>query len=94
MLSDCYPARIEGFLEVLVRVRRTSARGVDSLGQLWQKGRLPPEQSSRLLIVLTQLRDLHRRHIATEDNEVFPVHRHRHGTASAHMIATCSRFAA
>ena len=39
--------------------------GVDSLGQLWlKKGRLPPEQSSRLLIVLTQLRDLNRRHIA------------------------------
>jgi hypothetical protein len=43
------------------------------LGHLWlKKGRLPPEQSSRLLIVLTQLRDLNRRHIATEDNEVFP----------------------
>jgi hypothetical protein len=30
------------------------------------------EQSSRLLTVLTQLRDLYRHHIATEDNEVFP----------------------
>ena len=31
----------------------------------------PPEQVSRLLTLLVQLRDLYRHHIATEDNEVF-----------------------
>ena len=44
-----------------------------SLGRLWLRdGALPPEQASRLLTLLVQLRDLYRHHIATEDNEVFP----------------------
>ena len=33
---------------------------------------LPPEQASRLLTLLVQLRDVYRHHIATEDNVVFP----------------------
>ena len=46
---------------------------MDSLGQLWlNDGTLPPEQASRLLTLLVQLRDLYCHHIATEDNEVFP----------------------
>jgi hypothetical protein len=46
---------------------------VDSLGRLWlNDGSLPPEQASRLLMLLIQLRDLYLHHIAAEDNEVFP----------------------
>jgi len=46
---------------------------VDNLGKLWLRdGTLPPEQASRLLTLLLQLRDLYRHHIATEDTEVFP----------------------
>ena len=49
---------------------------VDNLGKLWLRdGTLPPEQASRLLTLLHQLRDLYRHHIATEDNEVFPTAR-------------------
>ena len=65
-------ARIESLEEEHVCADRSHGE-VDSLGRLWLRdGRLPPEQSSRLLTVLTQLRDLYRHHIATEDNEVFP----------------------
>ena len=67
------PPASKGFSKCWCVSAEQAPGGVDSLGQLWlKKGRLPPEQSSRLLIVLTQLRDLNRRHIATEDNEVFP----------------------
>jgi hemerythrin-like domain-containing protein len=49
---------------------------VDNLGRLWLRdGTLSPEQGSRLLTLLLQLRDLYRHHIATEDNEVFPTAR-------------------
>jgi hemerythrin-like domain-containing protein len=65
-------ARIESLEEEHVCADRSHG-DVDRLGQLWLRdGRLLPEQFSRLLTVLTQLRDLYRHHIATEDNEVFP----------------------
>ncbi len=65
-------ARIESLEEEHVCAGRSHGE-VDRLGQLWLRdGRLLPEQFSRLLTVLTQLRDLYRHHIATEDNEVFP----------------------
>jgi hemerythrin-like domain-containing protein len=65
--------RIESLEEEHVCAGRSHDE-VDSLGRLWLRdGRLPPEQASRLLTVLVQLRDLYRHHITTEDNEVFPV---------------------
>jgi hemerythrin-like domain-containing protein len=65
-------ARIESLEVEHVFADRTQAE-VDSLGQLWLRdGTLPPEQASRLLTLLLQLRDLYRHHIAIEDNEVFP----------------------
>ena len=58
---------------------------VDNLGRLWLRdGSLPPEQASRLLALLLQLRDLYRHHIATEDNEVFP------GAAAALSASDCA----
>jgi hemerythrin-like domain-containing protein len=65
-------ARIESLEEEHVCADRSHAE-VDGLGRLWLKdGSLPPEQASRLLTVVVQLRDLYRHHIAAEDNEVFP----------------------
>ena len=65
-------ARIESLEEEHVCADRSHG-DVDHLGRLWLRdGRLSPEQASRLLTVLVQLRDLYRHHIATEDNEVFP----------------------
>ena len=65
-------ARIESLEEEHVCADRSHGE-VDDLGRLWLRdGRLPPEQASRLLTLLVQLRDLYRHHIATEDNEVFP----------------------
>ena len=47
---------------------------VDVLGLRWlQEGRLPAEDRKRLLDLLLELRELYRRHIAVEDNEVFPL---------------------
>lgn len=47
---------------------------VDRLGRLWlQSGTLAPDESGQLTVILTQLRDLYRRHIAIEDHEIFPV---------------------
>ena len=64
--------RIESLEEEHVCAERSHGE-VDSLGQLWLRdGKLPPEQASRLLTLLVQLRNLYRHHIATEDNEVFP----------------------
>jgi hemerythrin-like domain-containing protein len=65
-------ARIESLEEEHVCADRSHGE-VDSLGRLWLKdGRLPPEGSARLLMLLVQLRDLYRHHIAIEDTEVFP----------------------
>lgn len=47
-------------------------REVDGLGTQWlNDGVLPAEAASRLVAVLHDLRELYRRHIAMEDNEVF-----------------------
>ena len=66
-------ARIESLEEEHVCADRSHGE-VDSLGRLWLKdGVLPADQAARLLTLLVQLRDLYRHHIATEDNEVFPI---------------------
>ena len=65
-------ARVESLEEEHVCADRVHAE-VDALGLTWLRdGSLPPEQSSRLRMILSQLRDLYRHHIATEDQEVFP----------------------
>jgi hemerythrin-like domain-containing protein len=65
-------ARIESLEEEHVCADRSHG-DVDNLGRLWLRdGTLSPEQVSRLLALLIQLRDLYRHHIATEDNEIFP----------------------
>ena len=65
-------ARIESLEEEHVCADRSHDE-VDNLGRLWLRdGTLPPEQASRLLTLVLQLRDLYCQHIATEDNEVFP----------------------
>jgi hemerythrin-like domain-containing protein len=47
---------------------------VDALGWTWiNGGRLTEPQTARLLELLTTLRETYRRHIAVEDNEVFPL---------------------
>src|SRR4029078_5557635 len=59
-------ARIESLEEEHVCADRSHGE-VDGLGRLWLKdGSLPPEQASRLLTVVVQLRDLYRHHIAAE----------------------------
>jgi hemerythrin-like domain-containing protein len=64
--------RVESLEEEHVCAERNHAE-VDRLGKLWLRdGSLPPDQASRLRILLVQLRDLYRHHIAIEDNEVFP----------------------
>lgn len=48
-------------------------REVDVLGQVWlSSGTLPPEDASQLSALLEQLSALYARHIAMEDQEVFP----------------------
>jgi iron-sulfur cluster repair protein YtfE (RIC family) len=65
-------ARIESLEEEHVCADRSHGE-VDDLGRLWLKeGTLPPQQASRLLELLVQLRDVYRHHIAIEDNEIFP----------------------
>ena len=65
-------ARIESLEEEHVCADRSHGE-VDDLGRSWLRdGTLPPEQASRLLTLLVQLRDVYRHHIATEDNEIFP----------------------
>ena len=65
-------ARVESLEEEHICADRNHAE-IDTLGRLWlHEGTLAPEQASRLLTLLLQLRDLYRHHIAIEDNEVFP----------------------
>ena len=63
--------RIESLEEEHVCADRSHGE-VDDGTVLAYGGTLPPEQATRLLTVLVQLRDLYRHHIAIEDNEVFP----------------------
>ena len=47
---------------------------VDRLGRLWlDDGSLSPERALRISTLLAQLSELYRRHIAMEDDEVFPL---------------------
>jgi hemerythrin-like domain-containing protein len=46
---------------------------IDALGRQWLRdGMLPGEQAQRMVELLLELRELYQRHIAAEDNEVFP----------------------
>jgi iron-sulfur cluster repair protein YtfE (RIC family) len=47
---------------------------IDSLGWKWvEDGSLPEDEAARLLNLLTTLREVYRKHIAVEDNQVFPL---------------------
>ena len=47
---------------------------MDELGRDWLRtGTLSAEDGSRLVTLIAQLRGIYRRHMAVEDNEVFPV---------------------
>lgn len=64
-----------------------SHREVDHLGKLWlANGRLSPQDAEHLATVLTQLTALYRRHIATEDTEVFPFAAHALASSDHHAI--------
>jgi len=66
-----------------------SHREVDRLGQLWlANGRLSPQDAGTLATVLTQLTALYRRHIATEDTEVFPFAAHALASSDHHAIGS------
>jgi hemerythrin-like domain-containing protein len=61
-------------------------REVEHLGQMWlADGRLSTQDAEHLTLVLTQLVELYRRHIAMEDTEVFPF--------AAHALASSDRHA-
>jgi hemerythrin-like domain-containing protein len=65
-------ARIESLEEDHETADRLHAE-VDRFGQAWlASGELPETDAARLVTILGQLRELYRRHIAAEDNEVFP----------------------
>jgi hemerythrin-like domain-containing protein len=65
-------ARIESLEEDHETADRLHAE-VDRFGQAWlASGELPETDAVRLVTILGQLRELYRRHIAAEDNEVFP----------------------
>lgn len=50
-----------------------SHQEIAQLGERWlARGAQPPEEAARLLELLTDLAEHYRRHIATEDREVFP----------------------
>ena len=69
-----------------------SHREVDHLGQLWlANGRLSPQDAEHLATVLTQLTELYRRHIATEDTEVFPFAAKALASSDRHAIGAGPR---
>jgi hemerythrin-like domain-containing protein len=71
--------------EALVKIQRLEADheiarvghdAVEQLGQQWvRNGRLSLDETSRLLQRLHELQSIYERHIAVEDNEIFPVAR-------------------
>ena len=66
-------ARVDGLEQDHVRAAQAHAE-IDRVGLAWlAKGRLSPEEASRLAALLAQLADLYRAHIAIEDTEVFPL---------------------
>ncbi len=44
------------------------------MGQLWLvNGKLLPDEITRFAVLLAELNELYRNHIATEDHELFPI---------------------
>jgi hemerythrin-like domain-containing protein len=55
------------------QVADAAHREVDALGRHWlELGRLPEEQAQRMTRLLRLLAEMYARHIAVEDNEIFP----------------------
>ena len=65
-------ARIDSLEQDHVRANRGHEE-VDRLGQTWlESGSLPPPDAERLSVVLAELGELYREHIAVEERELFP----------------------
>jgi len=61
-------------LEADHEVARDSHDAVEQLGQQWlATGRLSADETARLLNNLLELQSIYERHIAVEDNEIFPL---------------------
>jgi hemerythrin-like domain-containing protein len=61
-------------LEADHEIAKVGHDAVDQLGQKWlANGRLSADETSRLLNRLHELRSIYERHIAVEDNEIFPL---------------------
>ena len=61
-------------LEADHEVARDSHDAVEQLGQQWLAiGRLSADETARLLNNLLELQSIYERHIAVEDNEIFPL---------------------
>jgi len=55
------------------QVAEAAHREVEALGRQWLvEGRLPEESARRMTGLLRQLDEMYSRHIAVEDNEIFP----------------------
>jgi hemerythrin-like domain-containing protein len=66
-------ARIEA-LEADHEVAKRAHDAVEELGQKWlAAGALSADESTRLLALLRELKSIYERHIAVEDNEIFPL---------------------
>jgi hemerythrin-like domain-containing protein len=66
-------ARIDSLEADHVRAQSSHSE-VDRLGQLWlANGKLPADETTRFTTLLAELCELYRNHIATEDQELFPV---------------------
>jgi hemerythrin-like domain-containing protein len=61
-------------LEADHQVAKGGHDAVEQLGQQWlASGRLSPDETARLLNNLRELQSIYERHIAVEDNEIFPL---------------------
>ena len=75
-MADAHTQAVLNRIDALENDHQTAKAAheqVDSLGQTWMnRGRLTPEEASRLSAVLGELAVLYERHIAIEDSDVFP----------------------
>jgi hemerythrin-like domain-containing protein len=63
-------------LETDHQVAKASHDAVEQLGQAWlRSGRLSADETARLIQTLRELESIYERHIAVEDNEIFPLAR-------------------
>jgi hemerythrin-like domain-containing protein len=61
-------------LEADHQVAKGGHDAVEQLGQQWLvSGRLSPDETARMLNNLRELQSIYERHIAVEDNEIFPL---------------------